>query len=285
VTTPRDPRSGRGPGSTPGTPAPGPRAPSLTPQRTPIVQGQRLPTPAPLARPTSQTPRPLPQQQQQQHQQQQQQRRPLPQPQHAPEPDPIPLDLDALDELDALDTPTLGGGPGEVLDADALMELDPEALFAEALADADTGRESAADAGSYGEPIALDESALGEVIIEENIPVDDTPLVEGFENTRLDDEFDRRSKKKPGEASSRRAPRADFEYASCPACNSPQPQPAPPFCEQCGTRMRKPQKKTETVAGPNLDGAAKRCGECGFFRNRPDATNCTNCGSRLATED
>lgn len=180
----------------------------------------------------------------------------------------------------------------EILDAEALLELDPEALFAEALDEEVTGRTAAIhpdeplDPGEpldpsallelEPEPIPLDLSALEEL---DPLPLpeeEQIPLVEGFIGTALDTGVDRRASKRSrdGDRRAANAPVA-FSYAACPACNTPQPQPAPAFCEACGTRLARPKK-----GASDAEAALRRCGECGF-KTGGGASNCGNCGSRL----
>jgi hypothetical protein len=134
---------------------------------------------------------------------------------------------------------------------------DPQPLDPSALAALDTPESLPADALSVSDP-----------------PQDDIPLMEGFENTRLDPSLDRpRNRDRSADRSGKRGA-AEFSYASCPSCGAEQPQPAPVFCESCGQRLKRMSKKGD---GGDAD---KRCGECGF-RNKSEASSCTNCGSRL----
>ncbi|MCK6545998.1 zinc ribbon domain-containing protein, partial [Myxococcota bacterium] len=181
------------------------------------------------------------------------------------------LDPDAiLDPGDALD-PDAILDPGEALDPDALADVDPEALYAEALGE--PARPAPRAAAPRAAPV--DTSIYGGSVDE--APIDDTPLMEGFENTRLDDEVavGRRKRKGAPEPAAASGVSSTFAFQACPSCQAPQPDPNPSFCEACGTRLKKLSKKaTEAELG------AKRCIECGY-RNKAEHTNCGNCGTRL----
>jgi hypothetical protein len=169
---------------------------------------------------------------------------------------PMMLDDSALsavghDDQDLLDSVTdPGDSMPEPLSASALQAIDPEPLSDSALRTLDP------------EP--------------EPEPQEEIPLLDGFEATRLDADLDRSR----GRERAQPAPSREFSYQTCPQCNAPQPQPSPPFCESCGQRLKRPGGKSGARAAD--DARVKRCGECGI-RNREDASNCSNCGSRLRT--
>lgn len=143
---------------------------------------------------------------------------------------------------------------------DALLELPMESIVEEA----------GTDPGIQ----ALDLSAL-----EELEPMEEAiPLIEGLEQTHLEERAPRR--RRPGDPPASRKPaQPDFVFTACPSCQTAQPDPAPPFCEACGQRLRKPGKKNAKDALSKT----KRCGECGIG-NYEEATVCTNCGSRLSSD-
>lgn len=118
------------------------------------------------------------------------------------------------------------------------------------------------------QPLELDASFLAPLELEVTPEHVEAPLVPGYEPTRM-------GKSAPAA----RVLRPDFQHVACPYCRNPQPDPAPAFCESCGTRLRNPRKKVATAAEDS-----KRCGECGIA-NAPAASNCRNCGSRLAVEE
>jgi hypothetical protein len=150
------------------------------------------------------------------------------------------------------------------LELDALEELPMDALFAPDEEGTDPGL-----AILQGEPEPLDLSAL-DIIEEEAIP-----LIEGFEVTAIEERAPRR--RKPGDPSVARRPAvAEFVFTACPSCQTEQPDPAPPFCETCGQRLRKPGKR----GARDAISKTKRCGECGIGNYEEDSV-CTNCGSRL----
>jgi hypothetical protein len=165
-----------------------------------------------------------------------------------------------------------------VLDPSALVELAPEGREDFSAEEEPTdGRE-----GLNPDPDILDAETFPQDRdtiagpareVDARRPPDDPPLVEGFEKTRLDDSFDRRRKKKEGEAEDISLMLA-FSYSTCPVCNAEQPQPSPAFCDACGNRLKRPAKKGTAETN------ARRCIECGF-RNRMEESSCTNCGSKL----
>lgn len=107
----------------------------------------------------------------------------------------------------------------------------------------------------------------------ENVPAqEDIPLLEGFESTVIEE---RAQRPKPEQRIGQGKVKTEFVITACASCGTPQPDPAPAFCETCGQRQRKAPKKEDPNAA-----RTKRCGECGY-RNREDKSACTNCGMRL----
>src|SRR5262245_19203043 len=146
--------------------------------------------------------------------------------------------------------------PDALIEQDAPVELPMDALIMEESPD----------------PIMLDESAL----LADPQPVEQREeaiaLMDGFEATGLEERTLR--PKREGEARKKPA-RADFVFSACPSCGTPQPDPAPAFCEACGQRMRAKKKD-----GAGDAARTKRCGECGY-KNIEEASSCTNCGMRI----
>lgn len=163
-------------------------------------------------------------------------------------------------------------GASEISDPELLLEaevLDP-ALLTEIVDDPNaSSSQSAPIARGASAPDLLDLATLPSV---QDSRVSGLEMVEGFENTRLDNAFDRPSKKRTEEVPGA-VPRM-FTYSTCPGCNLAQPEPPPAFCESCGTRLRMPARKGTAETN------AKRCRECGF-RSPNDSSTCTNCGNRL----
>jgi hypothetical protein len=149
--------------------------------------------------------------------------------------DPLPLSLDALEPV----VPE----SQMVIDDDAALDFDPMEGI---------------------EPMQLESGELTEPV----------PLIEGFEQTMLDERAPRkRGQPKPKKVST------PFTHSVCPQCEAPVASPNPPFCEACGHKLISKKKSAEGDEGPS-----KRCGDCGT-KNSADRGVCRNCGSRLPSPD
>lgn len=171
----------------------------------------------------------------------------------------------------------LGDGLAEVdepvaLDADALVvesEAEPALLTEDSLIEAPTEESPIRSFARELPGLDLEGDGAGAAQVE------DVPPMEGLETTYAEPRPSRRGRSEKRRRARNKAEPTDFVMSACPSCGETQPQPAPSFCEACGTRLRKPGAK-RAFAGE----ASKRCGECGLT-NRQEAVNCTNCGTRI----
>lgn len=180
-----------------------------------------------------------------------------------------PLPMEALEALppDALEPV---GQPGvHELPADALLAVPDDALQAammEAAAAVSSSPRSATPppraATPYPDPMV------------DARRTDDPPPMPGLEMTSIEP-----TRRRRGAPVSKKTSTADegFVYSVCPGCNSPQPQPVPKFCEQCGTKLRMKSKSADS------DAESKKCRECGVV-NHADAKFCINCGLLLSNK-